>query len=95
MPHASEYHDDGIYYVRAKSLAENGTFAIDSLPNPPAQTKSPPLFPAVLSIAWHMEPHYPDNLPSAMLLCWIWLPLTLFAYRRWLQLAEPAMTWIP
>ena len=88
MPHASEYHDDGIYYVSAKSLAENGTFTIDSLPNPPAQTKYPPLFPAVLSIAWHIEPNYPDNLPYAMFLCWIWLPLTVFAYRRWLQRAE-------
>ena len=87
MPHASEYHDDGIYFVSAKSLAETGTFAIDSLPKQPPQTKYPPLFPAVLSIAWRMEPHYPGNLPFAMLLCWIWLPLTLFAYRRWLQLA--------
>ena len=87
MPHASEYHDDGIYYVSAKSLAESGTFVIDSLPQRPPQTKYPPLFPAVLSLAWRMEPHYPDNLPVAMFLCWIWLPLTLFAYRRWLQLA--------
>jgi len=87
MPHASEYHDDGIYYVSAKSLAETGKFAIDSLPKQPPQTKYPPLFPAVLSIAWGINPHYPGNLPFAMLLCWIWLPLTLFAYRRWLQLA--------
>ncbi|MFN0102439.1 MAG: hypothetical protein ACKV2U_10170 [Bryobacteraceae bacterium] len=88
MPHASEYHDDGIYYVSAKSLAGGGGYAIESLPKQPAQTKYPPLWPAVLSIAWRLEPHYPDNLPIAMLLCWIWLPLTLFAYRRWLQLAK-------
>jgi len=88
MPHASEYHDDGIYYVNAKSLAENGTFVIESLPHPLPQTKYPPLFPAMISIAWLTDPHYPDNLPYAMFLCWMWLPLTLFAYRRWLQLTE-------
>jgi hypothetical protein len=87
MPHASEYHDDGIYYVSAKSLAEADTFAIESLPKSPAQTKYPPLWPAVLSIAWRISPHYPDNLPIAMFLCWIWLPLSLLAYRQWLTKA--------
>lgn len=85
MPHASEYHDDGIYYVSAKSLAETGNYAIDSLPTAPKQTKYPPLFPALLSVAWRMEPRYPGNLAIAMLLCWIWLPLTLLAFRRWLE----------
>ncbi len=88
MPHASEYHDDGIYYVSAKSMADTGTFAIESLPKSPAQTKYPPLWPAVLSIAWRINPHYPDNLPIAMFLCWIWLPLSLFAFRQWLIRAE-------
>jgi hypothetical protein len=87
MPHASEYHDDGIYFVSAKSLAETGDYSIESLPTQPSQTKYPPLWPAVLSIAWRMEPHYPENLPVAMFLCWMWMPLTLFTYRRWLQLA--------
>lgn len=88
MPHASEYHDDGIYYVSAKSLAETGSFAIESLPKSPPQTKYPPLWPAVLSIAWRVSPHYPDNLPVAMFLCWIWLPLSLIAFRKWLMQAE-------
>jgi hypothetical protein len=81
MPHASEYHDDGIYFVNAKSLAETGRYLIESLPVPLGQTKYPPLWPMVLSIAWRLDPHYPDNLPVAMLLCWIWLPLVLFSYR--------------
>ena len=88
MPHASEYHDDGIYYVSAKSLAETNTFAIESLPKSPAQTKYPPLWPALLSVAWRINPHYPDNLPAAMFLCWIWLPLSLVAFRQWLIKAE-------
>ena len=87
MPHASYFHDDGLYYVSAKSLAESGEYKIDSLPNRPAQTKYPPLFPALLSIAWLLEPHYPDNLPYVMFLCWMWLPLTTLVYRQWLQRA--------
>jgi len=85
LPHASEYHDDGIYYVNAKSLAESGSFRIESFPGAPPQTKFPPLWPAVLSLAWLWEARYPDNLPLAMLLCWIWLPCTVFLYRRWLH----------
>ncbi len=84
MPHASEYHDDGLYFVGAKSLAESSTYSIESLPANPAQTKYPPLWPAILSLAWLVEPHFPDNLLWAMALCWIWLPLSLFAYRQWL-----------
>lgn len=87
MPHASDSHDDGLYYVSAKSMAESGIFAIESLPTLPPQTKYPPLFPAVLAIAWLLEPHYPDNLPYAMFLCWIWLPLTVLAFRQWLYRA--------
>lgn len=88
MPHASEYHDDGIYFVSAKSIAETGGYRIDSFPGRPAQTKYPPLWPAVLSLAWSAEPHYPDNLPYAMLLCWMWLPLSLAALRAWLKRVE-------
>lgn len=87
MPHASEYHDDGIYYVSAKSLVEKGQYAIESLPSELPQTKYPPLWPAWLSIAWSMDPHYPENLPTAMLLCWAWLPLTLIAFVKWLRAA--------
>ncbi len=84
MPHAAEYHDDGLYFVGAKSLAETGSYRIESLPKQPAQTKYPPLWPATLAVAWMVNPHYPDNLPVAMALCWMWLPLTLLAYRKWL-----------
>lgn len=87
MPHASEYHDDGVYYVTAQAIAETGGFKIDSFPGRPSQTKYPPVWPAVLSLAWFAEPHYPDNLPYAMLLCWIWLPVSLWALNAWLKRA--------
>lgn len=83
MPHAGEYHDDGLYYTGAKSIAETGQYRISSMPSEPAQTKFPPLWPAVLSIAWRLEPNFPDNLSIAMALCWIWLPASLFAFWLW------------
>ncbi len=83
MPHASEYHDDGVYFVGAKGMAESGRYAIESLPAEPMQTKYPPLWPATLSLAWRATPHYPENLPLAMLLCWIWLPVSLVLLHAW------------
>jgi hypothetical protein len=83
MPHASEYHDDGIYYVSGKAMAETGRYVIESLPSEPMQTKYPPLWPATLSLAWRMDPFYPDNLTVAMLLCWIWLPVSMGLLYLW------------
>jgi len=84
MPRAGEYHDDAIYYVSAQSLVETGEYRITSLPSQPKQTKYPPLWPAVLSLAWLSGP-YPDNLPVAMLLCWLMVPATLVLFHTWLR----------
>ena len=86
MPRAGEYHDDAIYYVSAQSLVETGEYRIPSLPTQPKQTKYPPLWPAVLSLAWLSGP-YPANLPAAMLLCWLMVPATLFPFFVWLRRA--------
>ncbi len=84
MPRAGEYHDDAIYYVSAQSLVETGEYRILSLPLQPKQTKYPPLWPAVLALAWLAGP-YPANLPVAMLLCWLMTPVTLFLLFAWLR----------
>lgn len=44
------YHDDAVYLVTAKALISGHGYAIDSLPNAVAQTKYPPVFPALLSL---------------------------------------------
>ena len=51
-PHLGFLHDDGVYWVTAKSIAEGGGYRIPSLPGAPYQTKYPPVFPALLSMAW-------------------------------------------
>lgn len=77
VPHLGPIHDDSLYYVGAKSLAERGEYRILSLPGEPHQTKYPPLYPAYLSLAWLVEPRFPENLPYAMLLQWLWMPVFL------------------
>jgi len=51
MPHLGQYHDDMIYWVTAKSLAQGSGYRILSLPDQPYQTKYPPLYPLLLSAA--------------------------------------------
>ena len=74
MPHLGYYHDDALYWVGAKSLAEGQTYRILSLPGQPFQTKYPPLFPLFLSLAWRWNPSFPANLPLAMLSVWCVFP---------------------
>jgi hypothetical protein len=84
MPRAGEYHDDGIYYVTAQSLATTGEYRIASLPDQPKQTKYPPLWPAILSLAWFAG-GYPANLPLIALLCWLCVPATLLLFHAFLR----------
>ena len=101
LPAFGDIHDDSVYYVSAKSLSE-GHYRIESLPGQPAQTKYPPLYPLLLSVAWHLNPHFPENLPIAAWLSWLGLPAMLAAllalyprlglsgWRLWLLLAALA-----
>src|SRR5580692_6877732 len=85
MPHLGFYHDDSIYWVSAKSLAEGHEYRIASLPGQPYQTKYPPLYPALLSGIWKIDPNFPSNLPLATLFAWLLLPIylaTVWAFLR-------------
>lgn len=70
-PAAGTYHDDGIYMVTAKALAEGKGYRIISLPGEIPQTKYPVLFPLLLSTIWRLAPDFPSNVPVLKL-----LPLT-------------------
>lgn len=71
MPQTGIYHDDAIYLVSAKALAEGKGYRIASLPGEPFQTKYPPLYPALLSLIWRVDPSFPGNLPKVMLVAWL------------------------
>ena len=90
MPEFGYLHDDGIFFVSAKSAAE-GSYRIESLPEEPAQTKYPPLYPLYLSIIWRIDPHFPQNLELATWFSFALLPPFLWMawihYRR--DLDEP------
>jgi hypothetical protein len=82
-PAVGIYHDDGIYLVTAKALAEGKGYRIISLPAELAQTKYPILFPAVLAVAWKIFPGFPDNalflktIPLLSAILWLWLSYNL------------------
>ncbi len=102
LPQFGDIHDDSVYYVSAKSLA-SGSYRIESLPTQPFQTKYPPLYPLLLSIAWRVDPRFPQNLPIAAWLSWLALPamlallivlyprLGMTGWRKWLLLTLLAL----
>src|SRR5580693_9157635 len=73
MPEFGKFHDDGLLMVSAKSLATGHGFRIISLPEQPAQTKYPVLYPLYLSIIWKLNPNFPENLWMARVFNWILL----------------------
>jgi len=77
VPRFGDLHDDSLYYVSAKSLADGGGYRIESLPGEPSQTKYPPLYPLLLSLAWRIDPQFPHNLPVAAWISWLALPAVL------------------
>ncbi len=56
------YHDDAIYVITAKALAQGEGYRLIDLPNTPLQTKYPILYPALLSLIWKIWPSFPENL---------------------------------
>ena len=78
VPRLGDFHDDSIYWVTAKSLGTGGGYHIQSLPGEPYQTKYPPLYPLLLSLAWRIDPAFPHNLPLAAWISWLSLPAVVF-----------------
>jgi 4-amino-4-deoxy-L-arabinose transferase-like glycosyltransferase len=91
-PAAGLVHDDGIYIATAKAMANGDGYILPSLPGSPPQTKFPPLFPLLLSLAWRLNPRFPDNVPllkiipvAGVLLTSVltWLIARRLAFSRW------------
>lgn len=87
MPHFGHLHDDSIYWVSAKSLAEGHGYRILSLPSEPFQTKYPPLWPLMLAAIWSIDPHFPENLKIGMALSWLMLPAFMAVAWQWFYAA--------
>jgi hypothetical protein len=93
MPHFGHLHDDSIYFVAAKSMADGRGYRILSLPGEPFQTKYPPLWPVALAAIWKIDPRFPENLRWAMALAWVMLPAFIVLAWCWFGSVgfEPAM----
>lgn len=74
------FHDDGVYVVAAKSLAERGTYVIESLPGEPAQTKYPPVYSVLLALVWRAVPSFPDNISLLKAVNVVLVAITLFGF---------------
>ncbi len=89
MPQFGHLHDDSIYFVSAKSIAQGHGYRILSLPGEPYQTKYPPLFPLLLALVWKINPNFPANVQLAGAVCWSMLPAFLavsWLFYKWLGL---------
>src|SRR5712692_5591575 len=85
MPHFGHLHDDSIYWVSGKSIAEGRGYRILSLPGEPFQTKYPPLWPLMLAGIWKIDPRFPENLHLGLVLTWLTLPAFLWVAWRWFR----------
>jgi hypothetical protein len=63
------WHDDAIYVVTARSLAEEQAYRLNHLPGSPNQTKYPLFFPSALAVVWLIWPAFPDNVWIMQGLC--------------------------
>src|SRR5579883_2957387 len=79
IPDFGNTHDDAIYFVSARSLADGQGYRIPSLPENPYQTKYPPLYSAFLSLAWRINRAFPENLRVAAFMNWTLLAVFLSA----------------
>ena len=77
MPGFTYLHDDGLFFSSAQSLAAGHGYRIPSLPENPAQTKFPPLYPLYLSMVWRMDPAFPGNLALGSFGSWVALAVCL------------------
>jgi len=85
LPVAGFFHDDGMYIVTARSIYQGTGYSIVSLPGSPPQTKYPPVFPLLLSLCWHINPSFPENIVLMRLfsaLCAVLVLFMAFFYLR-------------
>ncbi len=61
MP-AGVWHDDGVYVLLGRSLAEGQGLRYTGVTGEPPATKFPPLYPAVVAAVWSSFPEFPANL---------------------------------
>lgn len=97
-PAVGMMHDDGLYLVTAKALAEGKGYRIVSLPDEPRQTKYPVGFPLLIALIWRMFPDFPENVSFLKLVPVVslmsWLGMAIWFARRWGRMNWSATLWL-
>ena len=57
------WHDDGVYVLLGRSLAEGEGLRYVGVSGAPFAPKFPPLFPLFLGLIWLLSPTFPENVP--------------------------------
>lgn len=55
------WHDDGVYVLLGRALADGEGFRYSGVPGAFLATKFPPLFPLALALIWSVAPELPEN----------------------------------
>jgi hypothetical protein len=88
LPSLGAYHDDGIYLVTAKAIADGRGYRVESLPDERWQSKYPPIFPLLLAAVWRISPQFPANAMGFLMVAWAALPILLLLQARMLVALE-------
>ena len=91
------FHDDGIYAVVGKALAQGDGYRIASLPGAPAQTKYPFSYSFLLFPLWLLDPAFPHNIAllkglNIVILAAIFVVAAIY-YRRYADGSTGAALW--
>ncbi|MFC1791631.1 HRDC domain-containing protein [Gemmatimonadota bacterium] len=57
------WHDDGVYVLLGRSLAQGEGLRYLGVLDGPLAPKFPPLFPLLLALVWILAPTFPENIP--------------------------------
>ena len=57
------FHDDGVYALLAREIANGNGFHYANLPGHPAAAHYPPFYPLLLAALWRIGPDFPANVP--------------------------------
>ena len=87
------FHDDAVYVATAQSLAEGHGYRLANLPDAPAQTKYPPLFPQLLALVWRSTPAFPANVLALKSLNLVFIAILLVAMVKLIQIHVRNAVW--
>lgn len=62
------FFDDAIYVLVAKAMAEGQGYVYPQLPGTPPAIHYPPVWPALIAVAWKLGPAFPANIPLLKML---------------------------